>query len=187
MLKFLTKNNYELLKFEPFTDYIAFLETQGYEFVSESERNGWVEYIAQCEDHELKILSLKDPDKEWVTVYKTRDGIERFEQVEFMHFTEDYMKKYGEKDHNRIIKYCAHFEDEEFTRMVTSGYFYKDNNFLKGWRELRKFEVQYLDEVMYCKDMNLSELTMMADEKISEFYEVISLRGEEVKELKLEY
>lgn len=97
------------------------------------------------------------------------------------------MKSYGPKKYNRIIKYSAHFEDEEFTRMVTSNFSYQDNNFLNGWRELRKFEVQDLDKVMYCKDMNLTELTMMADKKISEFYEAISLRGDEVKELKLEY
>ncbi len=187
MIDLLIKNNYELLQFAPFTDYIAFLETQGYEFVSESESHGGVEYKAQCEDHELKILSMKDDEKEWITVYKMRDDGEHFEQVEFMLFNEHYMKKYGEKDYNRIIKYSAHFEDDEFTRLVTSAFSYKDNNFLGGWRELRKFEVQDLDKVMYCKDMNLSELTMMADQKISEFYEVISLRGKEVKELKLEY
>ncbi|MDE6292877.1 MAG: hypothetical protein K2L98_04265 [Bacilli bacterium] len=187
MTDLLRKNKYELLDFEPFTDYIAFLETQGYEFVSESASNGWVEYIAQCEDHELKILSIKDQEKEWITVYKTRNELERFEQVEFMLFNENYMKNYGKKKYNRIIKYSAHFEDEEFTRMVTSNFSYKDNIFLNGWRELRKFEVQDLDKVMYCKDMNLTELTMMADKKISEFYEVISLRGDEVKELKLEY
>lgn len=187
MTDLLIKNKYELLEFEPFTDYIAFLETQGYEFVSESEINGWVEYIAKCEDHELKILSMKDKEKEWITVYKTRNENERFEQVEFMLFNENYMKSYGPKKYNRIIKYSAHFEDEEFTRMVTSNFSYQDNNFLNGWRELRKFEVQDLDKVMYCKDMNLTELTMMADKKISEFYEAISLRGDEVKELKLEY
>ena len=187
MLDLLIKNNYELLQFEPFIDYIAFLEKQGYEFVSESERNDWVEYIAKVEDHELKILSMKDKDKEWITVYKTRDGYERFEQVEFMLFNENYMKNYGEKYYNHIIKYSAHFEDEKFTRMVCSSFFYKENTFLDGWRELRKFDVQDLDKVMHSKRMNLSELTMWADKKISEFYEVISLRGEEVKELKLEY
>ena len=187
MLNLLIKNEYELLNFLPFTDYIAFLETQGYEFASESESNGFVEYIAQCADHKLKILSTKDKEKEWITFYKIREDGEHFEQVEFMLFNEYYMKTFGEKDYNRVIKYCAHFEDEEFTRMVTSGYSYQNNDFLGGWRELRKFEVQDLDKVMYSKSMNLSELTMMADDKISEFYEVISLRGEEVKELKLEY
>lgn len=187
MIELLKKQNYDILKFQPFIDYIAFLETQGYEFVSEKEEYDWVEYLAKGKNHELKILSMKDKKKEWVTIYKTKNENERFEQVEFMFFNENYMKICGEQDYNYIVQYAAHFEDDEFTRMVCSAYKYKNNNLLNGWRELRKFDVQDLNEVMYSKMMNLTELILWADKKIFEFYEVITLKGEEVKELKLEY
>lgn len=124
MLDLLIKNNYELLQFQPFIDYIAFLETQGYEFVSESERNAWIEYTAACEDHNLKILSFKDNYKEWITVYKIRNDA-KFEKIEFMNFNEKHREVYGKEDYNNFITYSAHFEDEKFTRMVCSSFFIK--------------------------------------------------------------
>lgn len=187
MIQLLKKHNYDILKFQPFIDYMAFLKKQRYVFISKEEEYEWIEYIAKLMDHKLKILSMKDKEKEWISFYKIRNEDEYFEQVEFMLFNENYMKFYGKKECNHIIKYSAHFEDEEFTRMVCSNYLYKDNTLLKGWRELRKFAVEDLDKVMYSKSMNLTELVFWADKKIFEFYEVKTLKGDEVKELKLEY
>ncbi len=187
MLNLLRKSNYKTLAFQPFLDYITFLEEQGYEFVSESEEYGWSDYRAECQEHSLEILSFKDEEKEWISIYKTRNEIERFEQIEFMSFNEKYRRINPKQKYNHVIKYAGHFEDEEFARIVCSGYSYEDNILLGGWRKLRKFAVQELDKVMYSKTMNLQELTMMADEKINEFYEVIDLKDDEVKELKLGY
>lgn len=186
MIRLLKENNFDIMEFQPFLDYINYLETQGYEQTNESSKYGWIEENYQNEEYNLKILSFKDEEKEWVTVNKYKNNI-KIEQVEFVTFTETYCLQSKNHDYNRLIEYSAHFEDEEFTRMVCSAFWYKDNNYLSGWRELRKFDVIDLGKVLYSPQMNLKELTSMADDEITEFYEVISLKEDEVKELKLNY
>lgn len=183
MIRLLKEKNYNIMQFQPFLDYIDFLESQGYTQNTELEEYDWIEEKYNNEDVELKILSYKNQEKEWVTILKTKNNV-KIEQIEFMAYNEYYCQKLNQ-DYNRVIKYAAHFEDEEFTRMVCSTFRYRDNNYLDGWRELRKFEVADLDKVMYSKQMNLMELILWVYKNIAEFYEVISLK--EVKELKLNY
>lgn len=186
MVELLKEKNYDVMNFKPFIDYIAYLESRKYSPLTVEEKYGWIDEKYEGENHILQILTFKDKEKEWVSIYKYKNQREKFEQIEFMTFNEKYFELNDSQDSNRVIYYAAHFEDEQFTRMVCSGYAYQDNELLDGWRELRKFAVEDLEKVMYSKSMNLTELTGIADEKISEFYEVISLK-EEVKKLKLGY
>lgn len=187
MVELLKQKKYDIVNFEPFIECINELEKLEYTFISVKEEYDWIEEWYEGYDHSLEILTFKDKEKEWISIYKFHDQDERFEQIEFMIFNENYCKSYHQQDYNCVVYYAAHFEDEQYTRMVCSGYTYKDSKLIKGWRELRKFDVNDLDKVMYSKSMNLKELTIMADDKITEFCEVISLKKEEVKELKLEY
>lgn len=186
MVDLLKQKNYDVAHFKPFMDYIEYLESLGYKNISTEESHGFIEEHYEGKDHTLEISTMKDEHKEWVSFYKDRNNV-RYEQIEFMAFNEAYAKFSDCRDYNRVIVYAAHFENEEFTHMVCSGYRYLDNKFLDGWRELRKFGAADIDKVIYSSHMNLTELTGIADEKITEFEEIKSLKGKEVKELILGY
>ena len=187
MVELLKQGNYDVTHFQPFMEYIKSLEQIGYKLLSVEEGHEFIDEKYEGENHTLEILTMKNKNEEWVSIYKYKNQHERFEQIEFMTFSDEYFAFYGPKNYNQIINYSAHFEDEQFASIVCSCYSYKDNQLIDGWRKLRKFDVRELEKVMYSKSMNLKELTMMADEKISEFKESISLKGDKVKELKLGY
>lgn len=186
ILELIKKQNVEILKFSPFLDYVSQLQKEGIEFVSYESDSWYQKIIFQNSYYKLEICAIKEDNYEWISFYKYKND-EKYEQIEFMAYTKAYQEFTGTKDHNRIIKYSAHFDDEEFTKMVYAVYSYQDNNFLGGFRNLRKFAVQDLYKVMYSKNMNLTELVGIADKKITKFYEIIDLKVDEVKELKLEY
>lgn len=187
MIEILKQKNYDATHFQPFTDYIAYLESLGYKHISTEESHGDIIEKYEGVDHNLKIITMKDTEKEWISIYKSRTDEGNFEMIDFMILYEEYQKRSNCWDYNRIIKYAAHFEDEEFTSMVCSGYTYQDDNLLSGWRKLRKFAVDDLYKVIYSKNMPLSELVMCADMKINKFEEEKNLEGNEVKELILGY
>lgn len=175
---------YESTTFIPFTDYLKTLETDDYIQISYQEKNGYQEFNLTYKDELVDVLGLKERDYEWITIYRTNSKGEVYEQIEFMIYLPNCEL---DQDHNRIVQYSAHFDDETYSRIVWSSFFYKDNKYLQGKRELRKITIEDLAKIFYSKTMNLTELVSLADQKIEEFASKISLKEDEVKELKLEY
>lgn len=183
MLEIFIEKNYEAPSFLPFTEYITTLENSDFINKTYKSENGYDEIKLTYENGEIfTVLGSKEKDYEWITIYKINAQGEHYEQIEFMIYT-----KPSEKEHNRIIHYSAHFEDELYSRIVKSTYYYQDNELINGTENKRKIDIEELPKIFYIKSMNLAELVSLADEKIYEFYEVITILGKEVKELRLKY
>ncbi len=184
MLKIFKDKNYEATNFSPFIYYLNILEESGYNTMSYLSEKDSDKIVLTYDNEKIEILGKKTREYEWICIYKFNANNEKYEQIEFMIYlpSSNTLEK-----HNRIIKYAAHLEDELYSRLVWSSFYYKDNEYLKGKRELRKITVEDLSKIFYSKTMNLSELVTLADSKIFEFYEIKTLIGEEVKELILEY
>lgn len=184
MLELFIQGNYEACNFLPFYDYINGLENVFLSKITHHVDSGCLNINIELNQEEIKIIGTKERDYEWITVYKINSKGETYEQIEFMIYTNQNER---DKEYNRIIKYSAHLDDSSFSHLVWSSYFYLDNQYLNGKRELRKISIEDLPKIFYSKTMNLTELVSLADSKIFEFYEVKTLIGDEVKELKLEY
>lgn len=184
MLNLLQEQNYDVLTFTPFVDYVKTLDEGNYQLISNEIDNYFQTIIASNGEEFIKILMFKDKEKEWVSIYRYYEEGYTFEKVEFMHFNDEHMESMKE-DYNNVIKYSAHLDDETYSRVICSAFSYKDNELLGGWREKRKIAIEDLPKIYY-KGMNLTELIGIADDKIFEFYEVISEK-EEVNKLILEY
>lgn len=183
MLEIFKEKKYETSSFSPFIEYLKLLE--GTDNISETFKNecSHDEITLKYENGEsITILGIKEKDYEWTTIYKINAKGEHYEQIEFMVYTKPTEKRY-----NRIIIYSAHFEDELYSYIAGSTYYYQDNELIDGMENKRKIELEELPKIFYSKSMNLKELISLADDKIYEFYEVITLLGQEVKELRLKY
>lgn len=64
--------------------------------------------------------------------------------------------------------------------MITcSNFSYLDDKFIKSWKKTRVVPIQDLCEIQYSKDMNLTELICMTDDKSNNI-----IKKEEQKDLK---
>ena len=185
MLETISSKNYKVLEFILFVEYVQSLELVAKQLLKDEEKNGLRELIYKFEDYFMKILILKDKEKEWVCFYKYKEERFNFEQIDFMLYTDSYHED-GILKYNNVIYYSAHFDDDKFSRLVTSGYTYKDNEYLCGWREKRKIDIEDLSKIITW-GMNLTELTSRAEKNYLDFYEAISLKDDEVPKLILGY
>lgn len=185
MLETISNKDYKILEFIPFVEHVKSLEMFENKLLKDEEKNGWHNLIYQFKDYFIKIIILKDKEKEWICFYKYKEERWNFEQIDFMLYTDSYHED-DSLEYNNVIKYSAHIDDDKFSRLVTSGYTYKDNEYLCGWREKRKIDIEDLSKIITW-GMNLTELTSRAEKNYLDFYEAISLKDDEVPKLILGY
>ncbi|MCH5166819.1 MAG: hypothetical protein J1F35_02905 [Erysipelotrichales bacterium] len=185
MLENISKVHYKILEFLPFVDYIKSLDNFKCTLISDEEKYDWRTIEYQIENEFIKILILKDKEKEWVGVYRSNSQKVCYEQIDFLIYTEEN-RKYNGLEYNNVIRYSAHFDDEKYSKLVTSAFTYLDNEYLTGWRQKRKIAIEDLSKII-TDEMNLSELIMRAEQKLLDFYEAINLEEGEVHKLVLGY
>ena len=185
MLETISNKDYKVLEFIPFIEYVKSLEMLENKLLKDEEQYGWRELIYQFNDYFIKILIFKDNEKEWICFYKYKEERWNFEQIDFMLYTDSYHED-DSLEYNNVIKYSAHIDDDKFSKLVTSAFTYKDNEYLCGWRQKRKIDIEDLQKIIIW-GMNLTELTMRAEDKLLDFYEAITLYEDEVPKLILGY
>lgn len=187
MIDVIMSKKYELLEFTPFIEYIKQLEQENFELLSDNEEYGWRELIFSNEKEFLEILIFTDLEKECISIYKFKEKHYNYSQTEFHFYTKKGEKFYKPKC-NRVIKFAEYFIEEEYAKLITSGFEYQDNEYIisTGWRHKRKIEKEELNKIII-SGMNLQELTMRTEKQNLEFYECIDEEKGEVRKLKLSY
>lgn len=174
---------YQAAQFTPFIEYMHILQNSSYIEQEYQHSSGFDEVNLRFPKGEkIIILGSQEKGYEWITIYKIDANGNKYEQIEFMLYKESRRQNY-----KRAIIYSSNFEDSSFSYLSYSRYFYQGNELIKGVEEKRKINVDELSKIFYSKSMNLTELIFLADEKIFEFYEVKTLKGRKVTELKLKY
>lgn len=191
MLESIRKRKYKVLEFLPFVDYVKNFDNIEKVLIKEESKayrnnSSCLKLIYKLNDEYIKILIYKDKEKEWASFYKYREERWNYEQIEFLLDTEGYRLEDG-IEYNNVIKYSAHLDDENYSKIVNSTFTYKDNEYLCGWREKRKIDINDLPKVVLGMGMNLTELVMRAEKAFLDFYEAITLKEGEVPKLVLGY
>lgn len=191
MFETISKREYKVLEFSPFIDYVKSYDKCDKvllkeEFKIYSKGESCLKLVYQLNDEFIKILIYKDKEKEWASFYKYKEERWNYEQIEFLLDTEGYRIEDG-IEYNNVIKYSAHLDDSEFSKIVNSAFTYKDNEYLCGWRQKRKIDIHDLPKVVVSSGINLTELVMRAERELLDFYEAISLKEGEVSKLVLGY
>ena len=70
-------------------------------------------------------------------------------------------------------------EDDNYSYITCSCFSYLDNEFIRSWKKTRVVPIQDLYGIQYSKDMNLTELICMTDNKSSNI-----IKKEEQKDMK---
>ena len=190
MLENISKKNYKALKFKPLVDYIKSLEKFNSLLIKDeeiifSQGDSSYELIYKINEEYMNIIILKDCEKEWISFYRYDRNDICYEEIVFLIFTSEKRKEDG-IEYNNVIRYSAHFEDELYSKLITSAYTYLDNKYINGWRQKRKISIEDLKKI-FVDNRAVSELPSRAEEKMLDFYEAIDLKEGEVKQLVLGY
>lgn len=158
MIQVIKKLDISLLDFPPVIEYLRQFEK--WEIVNEDikEDNGEVNILS--ENELIRIIYLKMSTGKWWSIYRYHsDGI-KYEQIDAILFDEIKENKY-----NKIIKFSGHIEDDTYSYVTCSSFSFFNNEVIHSWKETRVVPVQDLCKIQYSKDMNLTELVLMTDNK----------------------
>lgn len=158
MIQVIKKLDTSLLDFPPVIEYLRQFEK--WEIVNEDikEDNGGVNILS--ENELIRIIYLKMSTGKWWSIYRYHsDGI-KYEQIDAILFDEIKENKY-----NKIIKFSGHIEDDTYSYVTCSSFSFFNNEVIHSWKETRVVPVQDLCKIQYSKDMNLTELVLMTDNK----------------------
>ena len=158
MIQVIKKLDTSLLDFPPVIEYLRQFEK--WEIVNEDikEDNGEVNILS--ENELIRIIYLKMSTGKWWSIYRYHsDGI-KYEQIDAILFDEIKENKY-----NKIIKFSGHIEDDTYSYVTCSSFSFFNNEVIHSWKETRVVPVQDLCKIQYSKDMNLTELVLMTDNK----------------------
>lgn len=120
--------------------------------------NGKIDILS--ENELMEIIYIKISKGKWWSIYRYHSDGTKYEQIDLLLF--DEIKENG---YNRVIKFSGHMEDDNYSYITCSGFSYLDNEFIRSWKQTRVVPIQDLCEIQYSKDMNLTELICMADDK----------------------
>lgn len=158
MYKLLEKLNFPVHDFDVIKEYLE--QFKNYEILEENVNNYTGAIKLLCNDEIFKILFLEISDGKWWSIYRYHNDNSKFEQIDILSFDEIRDNKY-----NQVIKYSAHFEDENYSYLTCSGHSYLNGEFCNSWKQSRTIPVSELPKVQYSKSMNLTELIIMTDRK----------------------
>ena len=179
MIQVIKKLDTSLLDFPPVIEYLRQFEK--WEIVNEDikEDNGEVNILS--ENELIRIIYLKMSTGKWWSIYRYHsDGI-KYEQIDAILFDEIKENKY-----NKIIKFSGHIEDDTYSYVTCSSFSFFNNEVIHSWKETRVVPVQDLCKIQYSKDMNLTELVLMTDNKSQNIIKQENQQGIKTLVLKLE-
>lgn len=179
MIQVIKKLDTSLLDFPPVIEYLRQFEK--WEIVNEDikEDNGEVNILS--ENELIRKIYLKMSTGKWGSIYRYHsDGI-KYEQIDAILFDEIKENKY-----NKIIKFSGHIEDDTYSYITCSSFSFLNNEVIYSWKETRVVPVQDLYKIQYSKDMNLTELVLMTDNKSQNIIKQENQQGIKTLVLKLE-
>ena len=158
MIQVIKKLDISLLDFPPVIEYLRQFEK--WEIVNEDIKADNGEVNISSENELIRIIYLKMSTGKWWSIYRYHsDGI-KYEQIDAILFDEIKENKY-----NKIIKFSGHIEDDTYSYVTCSSFSFFNNEVIHSWKETRVVPVQDLCKIQYSKDMNLTELVLMTDNK----------------------
>jgi len=158
MIQLIKKIDSSLLGIQPIVEYLRQFEKC--EIINEDIEVDNSEINILFENELIKILYIKISMGRWLSIYRYHSDGMKYEQTDLMLFDETKKNEY-----NSIIKFSGHVEDDNYSYITCSCFSYLDNYLIRGWRQARVVPVQDLCEIQYSKDMNLTELICMTDDK----------------------
>lgn len=172
MIQVIKKLDSSLLEIKPIMEYLRQFEK--WKIVNEDIEvdNGEINILSENEI--IKILYLKITRGKFWSIYRYHLDGTKYEQIDSILFDET-----KENGYNRVIKFSGHVEDENYSYITCSNFSYLDDKFIKSWKKTRVVPIQDLCEIQYSKDMNLTELICMTDDKSNNI-----IKKEEQKDLK---
>ena len=185
LLETIMKIDYVACEFEEFINYIKSLDEYDTTLIKDDNNKTGRTIEYQVGDEFFKIIILKDSKKEWISFYRYDKNKVNYEEIAFLIFTNENIKEDG-IEYNRVIRYSAHFDDDKYSKIITSASTYLDNKYICGWRQKRKISIEDLSKI-FIDNRAISELPSRAEEKMLDFYEAIDLKEGEVKHLVLGY
>ena len=158
MIQVIKKLDSSLLEIQPIMEYLR--EFKKWQIVNEDIEvdNGKIDILS--ENELIEIIYIKISKGKWWSIYRYHSDGTKYEQIDLLLF--DEIKENG---YNRVIKFSGHMEDDNYSYITCSGFSYLDNEFIRSWKQTRVVPIQDLCEIQYSKDMNLTELICMADDK----------------------
>lgn len=158
MMQVVKRLDSSLLDFPSIIEYLRQF-VQG-KIVSEDieVNNGEVDVLS---DNELiRIIYLKMSSGKWWSIYRYHPDGTKYEQIDAILFNET-----RENSYNKVIKFSGHTEDDTYSYITCSSFSFLNNEVVHSWKENRVVPVQDIYEIQYSKDMNLTELVLMTDNK----------------------
>ena len=159
-----------VLRVDFITNYLE--QFKDYEIIYEEIEEGNGEIVVHTDNDIIKLVFLDIGYAKWWTVYRMHSDGTRYEQVDTLLYNGDLDRNY-----NCLIKYSAHMEDQRYSYIRCSGHSYLDDQLVQSWQENRVVPVEDLSKIQYCKNMNLTELIGMTDEKSSHIIKKESLKN----------
>ena len=179
MIQVIKKLDTSLLDFPPVIEYLRQFEK--WEIVNEDIKADNGEVNISSENELIRIIYLKMSTGKWWSIYRYHsDGI-KYEQIDAILFDEIKENKY-----NKIIKFSGHIEDDTYSYITCSSFSFLNNEVIYSWKETRVVLVQDVYKIQYSKDMNLTELVLMTDNKSQNIIKQENQQGIKTLVLKLE-
>ena len=158
MVQAIKKLDSSLLDFPPVIEYLRQFEKC--EIVNEDIKEDNGEVNISSESELIRIIYLKMSTGKWWSIYRYHSNGIKYEQIDAILFNELKENRY-----NKVIKFSGHVEDNAYSYITCSNFSFLNNEVIHSWKETRVVPVQDLYEIQYSKDMNLTELVLMADNK----------------------
>jgi len=130
------------------------------EIINEDIDEDTAEINISSDNELIKFLFIPVIDGVWMSIYRYHLDGTKYEQIDAINFSTTKDKRY-----NRVIKYSGHIEDDKYSYIMCSGYFYLDDKIVNSWKHSRVVQREELKLIQYSKDMNLTELICMTDMK----------------------
>ena len=158
MIQVIKKLDTSLLDFLPVIEYLR--QFKKWKIVNEDIKKGNGEVNILSEHELIRIIYLKMSAGKWWSIYRYHSNGIKYEQIDAILFDEIKENKY-----NKIIKFSGHIEDDTYSYVTCSSFSFVNNEVIHSWKETRVVPVQDLCKIQYSKDMNLTELVLMTDNK----------------------
>lgn len=160
MEDFIKKFDASLLEVKLVLEYLKQFKNYTIETEIIEQDNGEINIISFNES--VQIVFIKITNAKWWSIYRFYKDGTKYEQVDVIQYDET-----KDDGYNIIIKFSGHLEDDVYSYITCSSFYLLNNEVLKGWKKYRVVPKECLDQIQYCKSMNLTELILMTN-RVSE-------------------
>lgn len=158
MTEEIKKLDEELIKVSEIVSYLE--QFSNYEVIKEDLQSDNGEIRLICGKELIILIYLKITNGKWWSIYRYHENGIKYEQIDCIMYDQVKDRKY-----DQVIKYAGHIEDDSYSYIICSSFVYL-NQKLKtslSFKKTRVVPIYDLDKIQYTKNMNLTELIIMAD------------------------